>query len=251
VAWLLFAIVGVDRLAGRALGDLGVWRQFFTAQASNVRRLMIKGDVIEFLSKHAPEELPYPDPNRLAMVLQEPAIRRILPAAVRQPLHVEPRVSTNNAFVLDGDGPYAGSIPRDPLQRAWWSLSEQGRRAQGRFESQPLACQLGGRLKFEVSGYLGWDHQYLAVKDLHTGRDLPISPAQLAQEGWTEVIVPCPPGPFEIVAIDDTDSSWFGFREPIEIGWASVVAESLIRKSRETLVVLLAMAVLMLAIRWT
>jgi len=164
---------------------------------------------------------------------------------------VEPRVRTNGAFVLDGEGPYAGSIPRDPLQRAWWSLSEEGRRAQGRFESQPLACQLGGRLKFEVSGYLGWEHQYLAVKDLRTGRDLPVSPSQIAQESWTEVTVPCPPGPFEIVAIDGTDSSWFGFREPIEIGWASVVAESLIQNSQETLVVLLAAAVLMLAIRWT
>jgi hypothetical protein len=249
VGWLVFAVVGIDRLVGRAATDLNVWRQYFTAQASNVRRFMITGNMSEFLSKTPLVELPYPDANRLAFVLQDPAIRRILPAAVRQPLHVEPRVVTNDAFVMEG--PYAGTIPSDPLARSWWSLSDQGRRAQGRFESQPLMCQLGQRLEFQVSGYLGWKGQYLAVKDLRTGRDLAVTPSRIAQEDWTDAFVSCPPGPFEIVAIDATPDSWFGFREPVEIGWASVVAEALIQNSREALVVLLTLAALMLAVRWT
>jgi hypothetical protein len=249
VGWLVLAIVGVDRLGVRAATDLNVWRQYFTAEASNVRRFMITGNVSEFVSKAPLAELPYADPNRLAFLLQDPAIRRILPAAVRQPLHVEPRGITNEAFVMEG--PYAGSIPRDPLARSWWSLSAQGRRAQGRFESQPLTCELGERLKFQVSGYLGWKGQYLAVKDLRTGRDLAVKPSRLAQEDWTDAFVSCPPGPFEIVAIDDTPDSWFGFREPVEVGWASVLAQSLIQNSRETLVVLLALAVLTVTVRWT
>jgi hypothetical protein len=149
------------------------------------------------------------------------------------------------------EGPYAGTIPSDPLARSWWSVSDQGRRAQGRFESQPLMCQLGQRLKFQVSGYHGWKGQYLAVKDLRTGRDLAVTPSRIAQEDWTDAFVSCPPGPFEIVAIDATPDSWFGFREPVEIGWASVVAEALIQNSREALVVLLTLAALMLAVRWT
>jgi hypothetical protein len=51
------------------------------------------------------------------------------------------------------------------------------------------------------------------------------------------------------VAIDDSAESWFGFREPVEMGWAS--AAWLIRHSREPLVVLLGIAVLALAVRWT
>jgi hypothetical protein len=248
VVWLLVAIVGVDRLTGRATTDLSAWHQLFTAHAANVRRFMITGNVTEFVSRQPLVELPYPDSKRLAAILLEPAIRRILPAAVRQPLHVEPRVITNDAFVIGG--PQAGIRPSDPLARSWSSLSDQGKRAQGRFESQPLVCQLGGRLKFQVSGYHGWKGQYLAVKDLRTGRDLVVTPSRLAQDDWTDAVVSCPDGPFEIVAIETADS-WFGFREPVEVGWASVLAEWLIQRSREALVVLLAMAVLALAVRWT
>jgi hypothetical protein len=248
VGWLVFAMVGVDRLVGRSLTNLtSVWRQFFAAHAANVRGFLITDDLRTFVSKRPLVELPYPDPNRLATLLQDPYIRRIMPAGVRKPLQVEPRVSTNEAFVPDAPA----TLPRDPLQRVWLSLSGQGRKAQGRFVSQPLTCQLGERLKFEVSGYLGWEHQYLAIKDLRTGRDVEVIPAQLARESWTDVTVPCPPGPFEIVAIDETDGSWFGFREPVEIGWASTIAESLIQHSRGPLVVLLTLAVLGLAIRWT
>ncbi len=250
VGWLVFAMVGVDRLVGRSMTDLtSAWRQFFAAQAASVRGFLITDDVSTFVSKRPLVELPYPDPKRLATLLQDPYIRRIMPAGVRKPLKVEPRVSTNEAFVLDG--PSAAALPRDPLQRVWLSLSGQGRKAQGRFVSQPLTCQLGERLKFEVSGYLGWEHQYLAIKDLRTGRDVEVTPKHLAREGWTDVTVPCPSGPFEIVAIDETDGSWFGFREPVEIGRASIIAESLIQHSRGPLVVLLTLAVLGLAVRWT
>jgi hypothetical protein len=248
VVWLLVAIVGVDRLTGRATTDLGVWHQFFAAHASNVRRFMITGDLTEFVSKQPPAELPYPDSNRLATLLLDPAIRRILPAPIRRPLHVEPRAITDDAFVTEG--PQAASIPGDPPTRSWWPPSDHGEKTQGRFESQPLVCQLGGRLRFQTFGYRGWKGQYLAVKDLHTGRDLVVKPTRLPQEEWREAVVSCPPGPFEIVAIATADSR-FGFREPVEVGWASVVAESLIQRSRETLVVLLAMAVLALAVRWT
>jgi hypothetical protein len=248
VCWLLFAAVGVDRLTSQSLVTLGAWRQYFAAHAFNVRRLLNTDDVAEFTLMRPLVDLPYPDPNRLATLLQDPFIRGILPAAIRLPLRVEPRIITNDTFVRES--PYAGDMPRDPLARAWWSLPDQGRKAKGHFESAPMACQVRRRLKFEVAGYLGWEGQYLAVRNLRTGRDVPVMPARVAQESWAEVVVPCPRDPFAIVGIDDTDSSWFAFREPVEIGWPSVAAEALIRNSREMFVVLAAAAVLALAVRW-
>jgi hypothetical protein len=245
--WLVFATVGVDWLTQRTLADLANWRQFFAAHAANVRRFVITAERAEFTSKRPLYDLPFPDAQTLANILERSDIRRILPAAIRQPLRVEPRVISSNAFVMEG--PFAGSIPRDPLARSWWSLSDQGKAAQGRFESRPLFCHPGSRLRFQVSGYLGWEHQYLAVKDLRTGRDVEINPARLARENWTDAVVSCPSDPFEIVAIDATPDSWFGFREPVEVGWASLLAESLIEKSRALLLVALAMAVL--AARWS
>jgi hypothetical protein len=148
---------------------------------------------------------------------------------------------TSHGFVLQE--PQRG-VPYDPLARAWWSLSDEGRRATGRFESEPMTCGPGGRLRFQVSGYLGWKHQYLAIKDLMTRRDHAVQPLDLAQEAWEDVVVSCPPGPFEIIAIDEAQDSWFGFREPIEIGRTSVAIEWLIGNSRGMLLVALALAVL-------
>jgi hypothetical protein len=100
-----------------------------------------------------------------------------------------------------------------------------------------------------VSGYLGRKHQYLALKDLRTGRARAVKPSEPAQEGWQDIIVSCPPGAFEIVAIEEDPDFWFGFREPIEIGRTSVAIEWLISKSRVMLLAGLALAVL--AVRWT
>jgi hypothetical protein len=249
IAWLLFAVLGVDRLLNRVISDLADYHQFFIAHTLNVRRFMVTGDVQELLSRHPLTELPYPDPNRLLGLLQDTYIRRILPAAVRSPLPVEPAVLTNGAFVREG--PFVDSIPRDPLARSWWSLSDLGRRATGRFESRAMSCQIGGRLRFQVAGYLGMPGQYLALRNLRTGRESPVRPRQLAEDEWTEAVAACPTDPFEIVAIDDTAESWFGFREPVEIGWASVVAESLIDESRDILIIVLTLAALVRVVRWS
>ena len=117
-------------------------------------------------------------------------------------------------------------------------------------ESQPLTCELGGHLRFQVAGYLGWENQSLALRDLRTGEDVPVTAPRLPRERWVDATVPCPRGPFQIVAIDETEGSWFGFREPVETGWASIAAAWLIRHSREPLIVLLTMVLFTLVVRW-
>jgi hypothetical protein len=187
-------------------------------------------------------DLPYPVQQRLADVLQDPDIRRILPASIREPIHVRPRLITNGAFVPES---LDVAIPHDPLARGWLSYSSEGKRAQGRFESAPAGpCRAGGHLAFQVSGYLGWEGQYLAVKDLRTGVERAVRTSRAPEEHWVEATVPCPDGLFAIVSIDATADSWFGFREPVECGWASPLVESLIGTSRALLLAALALAVL-------
>jgi hypothetical protein len=88
------------------------------------------------------------------------------------------------------------------------------------------------------------------LEQLDSGQPVEISPRAVARERWVNVTVRCPPGPFAIVARDETDGSWFGFREPVEIGWPSAAAAVLIENSRAPLVALVSLAVLGLAIRW-
>ncbi len=241
VCWLLVPIVGLQRLVAETQATVGVWRQYWSAQASNVRRFVITGDLTEFTSKRPVEQLPYPDAQALAAMLQEPYIRRILPAAVREPVRVEPRTVTNDAFVPDGSYPMT---PRDPISRSWGSYTNQGALARGRFESLPIeSCQFGSSLQFHVAGSSGLRRQYLAAKDLQSGREQKVEPGKLAGEGWVSAVVACPTGPYAIVAVDETLDDWLSFREPVEVGRASPMVEWLIALSPKLIVIGLALGV--------
>jgi hypothetical protein len=225
---------------------LNSWRQHWSVQASNVRRFIISGDFAEFTAKRAPD-VPYPDARSLASVLQDPFIRRILPASVRQPVPIVPRVLTGDAFVADGT---YRSTPRDPSLRAWGSFGPAGDSGRGRLESDAIdGCQSAATLQFSVAGYLGWPRLSLVVKDLHSGREWKVLPGRVALEAWTSALVPCPPGPFVVIATDERADVWFAFREPVEVGRVSPWVERLIGSSFELLVLSLAVGVL--AVRWT
>ena len=154
---------------------------------------------------------------------------------------------SGDAFVTSS--PLARGMSQDPLVRTWWSLSGKGRSAEGTFESEPLACQSTGRLKFLVAGYLGWENQYLALRTLDASGDTPVHPVRLAREDWAEAVVPCPSGPFEIVAIDKSPDSWFSFREPVEVGLGSLASEWLIERSQTLFII--GLALVGLAARWS
>ena len=244
--WMLMGTVGMDRLVVGAQVSLAGWRPLWRAQADNVRRFVIGRDFAEFTSKRG-LEIPYPDAQVLAGVLQDPYIRRILPAAVRDPVAVEPQAVTNEAFVSEGTYP---TTPRDPLVQAWGTYTGVGNVARGAFESRPIAsCELNGYLQFQVAGYLGMRREYLAVKDLTTGHEREVRPATLAREDWLSVNVACPTGPFAIVASDARSDYWFSFREPVEVGRLSPLVEWLIASSPRLLFGALALA--LIAARWT
>ncbi len=246
-AWLLFAIVGADRLTVAAAAELDTWKPYFAAHEANVRAYLIANDRPAFLSKRPLVDLPYPDAERLASYLDYPDILRILPAPIRKPVRLTPLLATGNAFVPDGS-PMTMTTDM-ALTRMWGSYGEKRRASEGRFESRPMpSCKAIGRLQFQVSGYLGMPNQYLAVKDLRSGREVAVRPSTIPRESWLRVAVPCPAGPFSIVAVDAAPDSWFAFREPVEVGWASLWAEWLIARSRALLLISLSLAVL--AIRW-
>lgn len=238
-AWLVLAGAGVLRLMDRTVVDLTPWKQYFSAHVANVHRLTLTGDVAGFVSKPPLVGVPYPDPNRIVQLVQDPYVRRILPTSLRTPLRMEPQTVTGDAFVPEG---FYAIIPRDPLLRSWGSLSAVGNPAKGRFESQPMTCR-AGYLKFEVAGYVGQSNQRLALKDLSSGRELPVKVSHVPRERWVDAFVRCP-GRFAIVAVDDDAATWFAFREPVEMGPGSRVAELLITSSSGLLIAALLLAFL-------
>ena len=186
-------------------------------------------------------------PQRILTLLEDPSIRRVLPAAVRPPLQARFSIHADQPFVPDG---VYGALPRDPLRPAWGSFSREGNAAVGRFESDPIdGCALGGALQFDVAGHLGFDDHRLAVRDVRTGRETAAVRWGPVRNGWSTATVPCPDGAFTIVAVDNSRWSWFAFRPPVEVGSASVAAERLIDAGWPML--LTGLLLLGLAARWT
>lgn len=247
-AWLIFSIAGLNGLVRESsLVDLSAWRQFFASHTELVRRFVIGGDRSSIAGKAPMQQLPYPDADLLLMRLQDPYIRRILPAAVRAPIRVAPAMITENSFALDATYDVAA---RDPLVPSWGSYSARANAAEGRFESEPIApCTAGRVLRFDVAGHLGFDDHLLAVRDVRTGREDPAVRSGPVRNGWSTATVACPEGPFTIVAVDHSRWSWFAFRPPVEIGTASIAAERVIDAAWPLL--LAGVILLGVAARWT
>jgi hypothetical protein len=246
--WLLAGFAGLNSLVKQSIADLRVRQSFHDAHTANVRRYVLTSDATSLVGKTPMAEVPYPDPQRLTFLLEDPYIRRILPAAVRAPIDLERAETSSETFVRDGV--YGAARLTDPLRPSWGSFAAGGNEAQGEFESLPIArCELGSRLRFEVAGHLGFDDHRLAVRTADGGRERQVGRRGPMLDGWSPATVACPDAPFTVTAADHSRWSWFAFRPPVEIGWASVAAEALIARAWELL--LAALALLALAARWT
>jgi hypothetical protein len=245
IAWSVVAMAGLDTLTTSSLRTLTPWRPHWETQALNVQRFVLSGDGAELKSKPA-SDLPYPTADTLIDALRQPILRRLLPSSVRQPIRVQPRLVTNEAFAPSGAFP---TTPNDPLRPGWGSFTTRGNLSVGQFESQDItACERGGYLSVPVAGYLGLPDLSLAVRSVRTGEMQEIKPARLAREDWVNVTIACPEGSFAIVGVDRNPDYWFAFREPVEIGRASVHVETLIGSSFRLMVGALAMVVVALKI---
>ena len=245
IGWITAAVVGLDKLTVSSVTTLEFWRPHWHSQAHTVRRFVLSGDASELRSRPA-LDLPYPSADSLIEILQDPIIRGLLPPAVRQPIRVQPRIVTNEAFVPYGAYPVTRN---DPSRAGWGSFAAAATRAIGEFESEPIpGCERGRHLSVPVAGYLGVPDVYLAVHVIRTGERHEIKPDRLAREDWVNVTIPCPQGSFVMVGLDRRPDYWFAFREPVETGWTSVHIEKLIAGSFRLMLGALAMVVLALKI---
>jgi hypothetical protein len=228
--WIAVQAFGIVRVSQTELVHLNQRQPWFRAHVQNVAQFMVTGDAAWFRTLRAPDQQPYPDAAILANGwLRHPYVRGIMPSDVREPLRIAPSPGAAAVFVRDG---VPGGVPVDRLRVAWGSFTGEGAAARGRFESRPLAtCVMRKRLRIEVAGDARGGGMRLALKSL-SGEEFPVPLNGQLTSRWHPVTVPCPAGPFSIVADDASGDGWLAFREPVEIGSVSALNETLIRRSR-------------------
>jgi len=193
-------------------------------QIDNVRHFLKTGDLAE-LRRQPLFHIPYPDPNVLAPMLENPAVRDILPPSVRPPISLQ----SNASFVANG---YFPTTPGTdwPVLGSYSPIN--GNQVVGQFR-ETLKTRFP-YLNFDIAGYPNHPSMKLSLVSTDPPREeaalLPRDP----RESWFRVALPTPAAEFALEADDSDPTSWFAFSEPVEVGRLSFWVPNLL--SRVTLI---------------
>jgi hypothetical protein len=224
--WIGIVGVGIARVSDEMLdASARVRRQWTPEHVKNVRLFIMNGDLDAFLEKKGPRDVPYYSPSMLATWLEHPYMRRILPAAVRQPLDV------HAASSADGGGRVATRQANGDVQPIFDSYSSARAKGIAHFESEPVSCAQFHHLRFEIASSASWSGLSMALHDVRSGANTPVRLPWDAHSGWNAVGVRCPAGQFTIVADDASPTAWLAFRQPAEMAWASTIALLVIQQA--------------------
>jgi hypothetical protein len=227
VVWGFSCVTGLWLLNDRALRIDIPEREFYQRmQLRTTRAFLATDDLRVLLNKPPPYLLRSDSPRIEAELLRNPYIRRILPACVREPLKVTPEETRDQAFIPNGCMPAGKNQPLEP----WWgSCPVPGGGSRGAFESLPVQKSTLPFLEFPVGGDLGAPGLALELVDLATSQVIQVKPVQRAGEQWRSAWVKAPVGPFKIRARDESETKWFAFQQPREVGrlsrWAITMLE--------------------------
>jgi hypothetical protein len=202
---------------------LPVWRIWENSRVATTRAFLATDDGRSFQTESR-FAIPYPYVPLLEVLLRTPSIRKILPACVRDPLKVVRRETGDAAFVTNG---WALATPDPPAETSWGSCSALGVAARGTFESLPVKRSSLPYLEIAVAGDLGGPGLSLELVDPANGKITAVIPSRVPGRAWLHVRVKAPKGEFKVVARDESESGWFAFKAPREMGrfsyWAMEV----------------------------
>ena len=224
--WITALGAGAVLISQHELASRGARTQNLYAIEETVRAYVATGDR-KHLEGNPPPTIPYPRAWRLAMLLDDPTIRSILPAIVRAPLRVEKARDTGNAFIPNG---YPPPVHNGSYEQGWGSYSAQGATARGSMQSQSIATRLH-YLQFEITGYMRKGLS-LVLQSEKTGKKTRVIPTSREDEYWRLAYVAVPDENIRILAEDDNTEEWFGFREPRELARFSYYADVLTRSGK-------------------
>lgn len=156
-----------------------------------------------------------------AKLLRNPYIRRILPAAVRDPLKAVRDGNEDQGFVRNG---FAMSEAEPPTEISWGSYAADRAKGRGQFQSLPVKKSSLPFLEIPIAGDLGEAGLSLELVDRASGQTTEIKPPHHAGGRWLNVYVKAPAGDFKVIARDESETGWFAFKEPRETGRLSLWA---------------------------
>lgn len=224
--WTSLVFVGAVALSHRGWRDLRGRAEQVRAAEAQVRAYVATGNAAQLVGDAV--LIAYPWLDRLAGLLADPTIRRILPAAVRAPLTLEPDGTSGPFIALSSDG-----------GERIWSSESNAHATRDEFRSRPVRPALP-LVRLQMRGALA---EGISLKILHdrtrrrNGVSFDRNPA-----GWRNGYAAVD-GEFRVVARDENAERALAFSEPREVGRLSYLAEQLLARRRGVLLTALALVV--------
>lgn len=222
VAWMVCVFVATAATSFLTLQEQTGRANYLRRAAMNLRGYVVTGDL-----QYLQNERPYPDVDRLASLLNDAAIRSVLPTAIREPLPIEKAVDMGTAFVPGG---LPAGVANYGYGEVWGSFTGAGPNARGSMHSQEMQTSFP-YLQIEIAGSLRTEMS-LHVEAPETGKRVRFRPSRPVDAGWRAGVVATPSRSFRIVARDENDAGWFAFRQPREIALLSVYAQWLVERGK-------------------
>ena len=179
-------------------------------QQENVRNYLVALNP-NVINAAMPWNLPYPDKPRLLMMLNDPTIREMLPAGVRQPISPG---AYDNGFMVNG---MPGTVPRLNGRGAYGTFSSKGNDNTADMSAMGLHSRYP-YLLFSVAGDLGSADLGLELEAADGSATREVVPWMSPLSAWKEAGASIPAADFNLRARDASHDHWFAFTAPVELG---------------------------------
>lgn len=227
--WVLATVSALFGAAGTELSSaLEKKRDTSLAQEDNVNAYLASRDLEKFRALPF-LQLPYPDADRLAKLLDSPDTQRILPKNLQKPL--EPAAVVPPAGAVFERGGAFHTVPSCHCV-FWGSYGATQDSAMGetflRYDP-PAASKRPGRVfALKVAGYPG---RAGSIEIIQGGKVTRLRFAKEPREAWVERYFSVRPSePFFIRLVDRSAGAWLAVTQPVPVGrldrWVSALLDS-------------------------
>jgi hypothetical protein len=226
--WSGAVLAGTSALSYAELVNQKGRQTYLRAGERALRSYLITGD--RAFLEGDPHPVPYINMRQFQTFIDDPTIRRLLPAPARLPIHIEKAETPDATFAQPGCPPIAPYLSQ---QKSWGSFTSDGPAALGQMQSQPIKARLP-YLEFEIAGGLGDDMSFSVESPGSTDTIHWLPPSFQEQgSGWRRAYSAVDPGrEARVMARDNSPAKWFAFRDPAELGRLSLYSEKAVVRGK-------------------
>jgi hypothetical protein len=212
VAWIAIILISIGLNGFNYLpGELATKRNWNVAEEKNLKNYVATGD-INYLKNKPEMDVPYPDIDKLATIIEFPGVREILPPNVSSHFKPVARESkTSEAFVING---YKQTVPK--LEDSVWGSYNTNREAAIGYSALRFNTNCTNtKIEIPVAG--SPLHEGMKLEIEQHGKRRPIVIKENSNDSWTSAYIKVDKGPFSVCLTDSSKTAWMAIGAPVMV----------------------------------